>query len=54
MDTLGKILYVNFLVYADSFKYIRISQLKEHYISVDNYRYATYDVAKYLDTVTIK
>ena len=33
---------------------IRISQLKEHYISVDQARYATSIVAKYLDTATVK
>ena len=33
---------------------IRISQLKDHYISVDQARYATSIVAKYLDIATIK
>ena len=33
---------------------IRISQLKDHSISVDQARYATYIVAKYLDTTTVK
>ena len=33
---------------------IRISQLKDHYISVDQARYATSIVAKYLDTATVK
>ena len=33
---------------------IRISQLKDYYISVDKARYATSDVEKYLDTATIK
>ena len=33
---------------------IRTSQLKDHYISVDQARYATYIVAKYLDTDTVK
>ena len=33
---------------------IIISQLKEHSISVDQARYATSIVAKYLDTATIK
>ena len=28
--------------------------MKDHYISVDQDRYATYIVAKYLDTVTVK
>ena len=33
---------------------IRISQLKDHYISVDQARYANSIVAKYLDTATVK
>ena len=33
--TLRKILYVNFLVYLHWFISIRISQLKDHYISMD-------------------
>ena len=33
---------------------IRISNLKDHSISVDQARYATYIVAKYLDTATVK
>ena len=33
---------------------IRISQLKDHSISVDEARYATSIVAKYLDTDTVK
>ena len=33
---------------------IRISQLKDHSISVDQARYATSIVDKYLDTVTVK
>ena len=33
---------------------IIISQLKDHSISVDQARYATSVVAKYLDTVTFK
>ena len=34
--------------------YISISQLKDHYISADQARYATSIVAKYLYTATIK
>ena len=30
-----------------------MSQMKDHYISVDQARYATYIVAKYLDTSTV-
>ena len=33
---------------------IRISQLKDHSISLDQARYATYVVENYLDTSTIK
>ena len=33
---------------------IRISQMKDNYISVDQDRYATYIVAKYLYTATVK
>ena len=33
---------------------IRIYQLKDHSISVDQDRYATSIVAKYLDTATVK
>ena len=54
MDKLGKIFYVNFLGYAHCFMSIRISQLKDHCVSVDEYRYATSVIAKYLDTATKK
>ena len=53
-DTLGKRFYVNFLGFAQWFMSIRISQLKYHYISVDQARYAISIVAKYLDTATGK
>ena len=45
---------MNFLGYAHWFMSIKISQLKNHSISVDQDRYATYIVAKYLDTATVK
>ena len=54
VDTLGKIIHVNFLGYAHWFMSIRISQLKDHSISLDQTRYATSIVAKYLDTATVK
>ena len=54
VDTLGKIFHVNFLGYAHYFMFIRISQIMDHYISVDQARYSTYVVANYLDTATIK
>ena len=54
VDTLRKIFHVNFLGYSHSFMSIRISQMKDHSISVDQARYATSIVAKYLDTFTAK
>ena len=41
VDTLRKILHVNLLGYAHSFMYIRISPIKDNYISVDQARYDT-------------
>ena len=54
MDTLGNIFHVNLLGYAHWFMSIRISQMREHSISVDQAIYATSIVAKYLDTATFK
>ena len=54
VDTLGKIIHVKFLGYAHWSISIIISQLKDHSISLDQARYATSIVAKYLDTSTIK
>ena len=54
VDTLGKISHVNFVGYAHWFMSIRISQLKDHYISVDQARYATSIVTKYLDNAKVK
>ena len=54
VDTLGKIFRVKFLWYAHLFMSIRISQLKDHSISVDQARYATSIVAKYLETAPVK
>ena len=45
---------MNFFGYAHWFMSIRISQLKDHSISVDQARYATSIVAKYLDNATVK
>ena len=45
---------MNFLGFAHWFMSIRISQLKDHSISVEQARYATYIVTKYLDTTTVK
>ena len=54
VDTLGKIFHVKFLGFAHLFMSIRISQLRGNSISVYQARYATYIVAKYLDTATVK
>ena len=54
VETLRKILHVNLLGYAHWFMSIRISQMKDHYISVDQARYATSIVVKYLYTSTVK
>ena len=54
VDNLGKIFHVNFLRYSHWFMSIRISQKKDHSISVDQAIYATYIVSKYLDTATVK
>ena len=54
VDTLGKILYVNFLIYAHFLMSIIISKMKDHSISIDQARYVTSIVAKYLDTATVK
>ena len=45
---------MNFLGYAHWFMSIIISQLKDHSIYVDQAIYATYIVAKYLDTEKVK
>ena len=54
VGTLGKIFRVKFLGYSHWFISIKISQMKDHYISVDQARYATSVVAKYSDTATVK
>ena len=53
-DTLGNIFHVNFLGYAHWFMSINISQMRDYSISVDQARYATSIVAKYLDTAIVK
>ena len=45
---------MKFLGYSHWFISIRISQLKDHSFLVDQARYATYIVAKYINTETIK
>ena len=54
MDTLGKILHVNLLGYANWFMSILISHTRNHSISVDQARYASSVLEKYLDTATVK
>ena len=54
VDTMGKIFLVNFLGYAHWFMSIRVPYMKDHSISIDQARYATSIVAKYLGTVTVK
>ena len=54
VDTSGKILHVNFLVYAHWFMSIIFYQIKDHSISIDQARYATSVAEKYLDTNTVK
>ena len=53
VDDIGKRSHVNFLGYAYWFMSIIISKIKYHSISVDQSRYDTSIVAKYLDTDTI-
>ena len=50
VDTLGNILHVNYFVYVHWFILIRMYHMKYHSISVDQARYATYIVSRYLDT----
>ena len=45
---------MNFLIYAHWFMPIRISQMKDHSISVDKAKYSTSIVEKYLYTDTVK
>ena len=54
VDNLGNISHLKFLGYTHWFMSIIISQMKDHSISVDQARYATSIVEKYLDTATVK
>ena len=54
VETLGKRFHVNFLGFAHWFMSIRIYQLKDHSISMDQAIYATSIVAKYLGTSKVK
>ena len=53
VDHLWKIFHVKFLVYAHWFMSIIISQLKDHSFFVNQDRYATSIVVKYLDADTV-
>ena len=53
LGTLGKIFHINFLGYSHWFMSIRISQIKDHSISVYQARYDTSVVDKNLDTATV-
>ena len=54
VDTLGKILHVNFLGYTHWSTSIRIYQMKDHSISVYQAIYATSIVETFLDIATVK
>ena len=54
VDTIGKILHVNFLGYVHWFMSISISQIKDNSICVDQDKYDTFIVVKYLDTTKSK
>ena len=54
VDTLGKIFHMNFLGYSHCFISIRIYQMKVHSIYVDQARYDTSVIAKYLYTSTVE
>ena len=54
VGNLGKKFHVNFLGFSHWFFSISISQIKDHSILVDQDRYATSSVAKYLETDTVK
>ena len=54
LDTIGNIFHMKFLVFSHLFMSIRISQLREHSISVDQTIYATDVLDKYIDTAILK
>ena len=54
VDTLGEIFHVKLLGYAHWFMRIRIYQMKDHSVFMDQDRYDTFIVAKYLDTATVE
>ena len=54
VDTLGNRFHVNFLGFSHWFMSIKISQLNDNSISMDQAIYATSIVAKYVSTATVK
>ena len=54
VETLGNRFHVKFFGYAHWFISIRISQMKDHSILVNQARYATFIVAEYFDTSTVE
>ena len=54
VDNLRKRFHVNFLGYAHWFMSIIIPQMKDHFIFVNQTRYTTSIIAKYLDNSTVK
>ena len=54
VDILGRRFNVKFVAYAHWFMSITTSQMKDHSIYVDQDRYATPVVVKYLNTATVK
>ena len=54
MDTLLNRVHLKYLGYENCFMTTRISKLKENDISMDQDRYVTSVVSKYLDIATIK
>ena len=54
VDTFGKRFHVKFLGCVHWFMSIRISQMKDHSISMDQARYSISIFVEYLDTATFK
>ena len=53
VDLLGKIFHANLLAYEHLLMLIRMMQMRDHSISVDQARYATSIVAKYLNKILL-
>ena len=54
VENLGKRFHVIFLGFAHLLMSISISQIKDHSISIYQYRYATFILDQYIDTATVK